>query len=413
MTFRFSNLATIGKASGKTAWDANSGASGKDACGSTSYHNGGVEGSTFSKWYDSSLASKFGDVQGKDTAAKWLKDTIGKGSDGTGKGSDGTGKGSDGTGKGSDGTGKGSDGTGKGSDGTGKGSVGTGKGSGGTGGGSDGTGKGSGGTGGGSDGTGKGSGGTGGGSDGTGKGSGGTGGGSDGTGKGSGGTGGGSDGTGKGSGGTSGSEEPGPEKVTYNFSMGNPNEITVEITETPQGQLFVKLSQIDYDNEPADIDGFFFNLSDDSSLQSLNFFPDENDPKHFLTDIQAEADGVDALPNGASAGGKFDVGLQFGTEADTAHGSVTQTAFTLWSDDGPLKVSDLDTSGMRVVVNSENGNGELLGVNSSEDLSFVEPEAETESTATAEDFIKLMTVEVEEDDVPMDATDEEEMEMVL
>jgi hypothetical protein len=434
MTFRFTSFISVGKASLGHSIGA-----GRDACGGKSYHNGGIEGDKFSKWYDAHLSDHFGKGS---KLGDWLKGHDGKGSDGTGKGSDGTGKGSDGTGKhggkwghgkGADGTGKGSgkgsDGTGKGSDGTGKGSDGTGKwgkwgkwhdkwghdgkGSDGTGKGSDGTGKGSDGTGKGSDGTGKGSDGTGKGSDGTGKwghGSGkGTGKGSDGTGKGSDGTGKGGCGTGKGSDGTGKGEEPqdpGDGKTTHTYEMGHPGEITISVTQDLQGQLFVSLNQSDWDGEPADIDGIFFNLADDSTLGSLNFFPDENTTGREVTDIQTDADGVTGLPNGAEAGGNFDVGLQFGLTPDSANGTVTGTNFTLWSDDGPLSISDIDFSGMRVIVNSENGNGEVLGVSASDDPNFDASHAAPDSEVTFDDVMGLMTQEVPEDEDEM--PDEEE-----
>ena len=441
MTYRFSNFGSWGNSGGNSSWNSQghsqnyswthggngsdgtgkgsdgtgkgsdgtgkgsdgSKGGGSDACGGTSYHNGGVEGSHFSQWYDHNLSNHFanGGTHGGWNHGYGEDDGTGKGSDGTGKGSDGTGKGSDGTGKGSDGTGKGSDGTGKGSDGTGKGSDGTGKGSDGTGKGSDGTGKGSDGTGKGSDGTGKGSDGTGKGSDGTGKGS-------DGTGKGSDGTGKGSDGTGKGSCGTKGTEEPEEpetppeepveEKITYHFTMGDPAEIEISVTQDLQGQLFFSMNQSDFEGEPADIDGLFFDLADNSPLGSLNFFPNENAPGQTVTDIQEEEDSVNTLPNGAGVEGNYDVGLQFGLEPDSSAGTVQTTAFTLWSDDGPVTFDDIDLSGMRLIINSDNGNGEVLGVSDSDDPNFVAADAAPDSEITVEDVMGLMTVDVEEEE---------------
>ncbi|QFT57277.1 hypothetical protein FIU94_00450 [Sulfitobacter sp. THAF37] len=371
------------KGSGKGS-DGTGKGSGGDACGGNSYHNGGIEGSKFSKWYDNHLSDHFSKSHFADKFDRWFD-----GHDGTGKGSDGTGKGSDGTGKGSDGTGKwwswGSDGTGKGSDGTGKGSDGTGKGSDGTGKGSDGSGKwwswGS-----------------------------------DGTGKGSDGTGKGSDGTGKGSCGTKGSEEPEtpteePDdgKVTYHYTMGDEGEIDISVTQDLQGQLFVSISQTSFDGAPTDIDGLFFNLTDDSELDSLNFFPDENAPGYELTDVQAEADSVTTLPSGAGVDQPYDVGLQFGQVADSSEGVVTQTNFTLWSDDGAVTIDDIDFAGMRLVVDSETGDGEVLGVSASDDPAFDPADAAADSEITLEDVMGLMTVELDEDEELEEAEEEEDL----
>jgi hypothetical protein len=385
MTYRFSNFGSWGNSGGNSSWNSQghsqnyswthggngsdgtgkgsdgtgkgsdgSKGGGSDACGGTSYHNGGVEGSHFSQWYDHNLSNHFanGGPHGGWNHGYGEDDGTGKGSDGTGKGSDGTGKGSDGTGKGSDGTGKGSDGTGKGSDGTGKGSDGTGKGS-------------------------------------------------DGTGKGS-------DGTGKGSCGTKGTEEPEEpetppeepveEKITYHFTMGDPAEIEISVTQDLQGQLFFSMNQSDFEGEPADIDGLFFDLADDSPLGSLNFFPNENAPGQTVTDIQEEEDSVNTLPNGAGVEGNYDVGLQFGLEPDSSAGTVQTTAFTLWSDDGPVTFDDIDLSGMRLIINSDNGNGEVLGVSDSDDPNFVAADAAPDSEITVEDVMGLMTVDVEEEE---------------
>jgi len=473
-------------------------ADGSGASGTKSYHNGGVEGSSFANWYDQHLAAEFSD-DNSDPNGSGSGGTKGSGSGGTkgsgsggtkgsgsggtkgsgsggtkgsgsggtkgsgsggtkgsgsggtkgsgsggtkgsgsggtkGSGSGGTkGSGSGGTkGSGSGGTkGSGSGGTkGSGSGGTkGSGSGGTkGSGSGGTkGSGSGGTkGSGSGGTkGSGSGGTkGSGSGGTkGSGSGGTkGSGSGGTkGSGSGGTkGSGSGGTkGSGSGGTkGSGSGGTKGSgsggtngggdpdDPPASDKSVLNFVMGDPAEINISVTETPGGHLHFNMSQTDFADQPSDIDGIFFDLSDDSQLGSLNFFPEEN--SNNVTDIQAEADGVSALPNGAGVGQNFDVGLQFGTEPDSSEGSVNSASFTLWSDDGPVTLDDIDLNGMRLIVDSDGTGGEVLGVSASDDPDFMDGDGEADSDIVLEDVMSLMSGSGTEEDG--DATTGDEME---
>ena len=312
-----------------------------DACASDTYHNGGIEGKFFSKWFDQHLADKFDHLEDK-------FDRIADKFDGKG----GT---------------RGWGGT---------------KGSGGT--------NGSGGT--------KGWGGT--------KGTGGT--------KGWGGTKGGC-GT-NGSGGTKGTEEPPvvePEKTTLNFTMGTPAEINISVTETPEGQLFFNITQHDYVDEPTDVDGIFMNLTDDSKLSSLNFFPDENAEGRDVTDIQAEADGVTGLPDGAQAGGTFDIGLQFGQVDNSKEGLVQTTNFTLWSDDGPVTFEDIDLSGMRLIVDSEGPDGEVLGVSASDDPDFMDGDGDDDMEVTYDDAMALMNQPVEEDDLPAPSMEEEEEELDL
>ena len=405
MGYRFSK----GWNSKDDSWSTDGAAgSGCDASGTKSYHNGGVEGSSFAKWYDENLAGKFdGSDDGKGSGSGGTK---GSGSGGTkGSGTGGTkGSGSGGTkGSGSGGTkGSGSGGTkGSGSGGTkGSGSGGTkGSGSGGTkGSGSGGTkGSGSGGT------KGSGSGGTkGSGSGGTkGSGSGGTkGSGSGGTkGSGSGGTkGSGSGGTkGSGSGGTQGGDTDGDDKSVLNFLMGENGEITIAVTEMPNGQLHFNLSPTDPEAEShADINGVFFNVTDGSAIEELNFFPDVNAEGYHLTDVKAVDDGVDGFADGPQAGGSFDVGLQFGTTADSSDGEVTSTNFTLWTYPGSLSFDDIDLSGMRVVVDSDETGGEELEVTGMVDPDMDDPDtADTSDSATAlMDALSLTSMPSEEDE---------------
>ncbi|WP_238936833.1 hypothetical protein [Sulfitobacter mediterraneus] len=417
---------TKGSGSGGTKGSGSGGTKGSGSGGTKGSGSGGTKGSGSGGTKGSGSGGTKGSGSGG-TKGSGSGGTKGSGSGGTkGSGSGGTkGSGSGGTkGSGSGGTkGSGSGGTrGSGSGGTkGSGSGGTrGSGSGGTkGSGSGGTkGSGSGGTkGSGSGGTkGSGSGGTrGSGSGGTrGSGSGGTkGSGSGGTkGSGSGGTkGSGSGGTrGSGSGGTAGGggpvDPPANDKSVLNFVMGDPAEINISVTETPHGQLHFNLSQTDFADQPSDIDGIFFDLSDDSKLSSLNFYPEEN--SHNVTDIQADANGVSALPNGAGVGQNFDVGLQFGTEPDSSEGSVNHASFTLWSDDGPVTVDDIDLNGMRVIVDSDGTGGEVLGVSGSDHPDFMDGDGEADSDIVLEDVMSLMSGAGTEEDT--DATSGDEME---
>ncbi len=306
------------------------------ASATKSYHNGGVEGDAFSDWYSKHLADRFNDPD----------------EDGTGSGSGGTkGSGSGGSkGSGSGGSkGSGSGGSkGSGSGGSkGSGSGGSkGSGSGGS------KGSGSGGS------KGSGSGGS------KGSGSGGS------KGSGSGGS------KGSGSGGTHGSDcdtddsDDGSSKSTLTYVMGTDPQVTVSVTETPTGTLFFDLKPVSSDGEPADINGIFFSLTDDSELSSLVFFPVPNQGFQYseVTGTQADANSVDTLADGSTTPGQFDAAIQFGTGADsTTNGLVNAVNFTLWSTDGPLTFEDIDLGGMTILADTEASGSVVMTVTDSDD----------------------------------------------
>ena len=257
------------------------GTSHDSASATKSYHNGGVEGDAFAKWYDSNLSKKFFNPSDRETNTD---DTMGSGSGGT-KGS---------------------------------GSCGT---------------------------KGFGFGGT------KGSGSGGT------KGSGSGGT------KGSGSGGTKGTDTP-PDntpddsKLTQSLIFDNGQEVTVSVTQTPEGQLFMSLRATSFENGAADIDGVFFNFSDNATLEGLNFFPDPLSLP--VTGFEANADSVSELPNGTAVPGAYDAAVQFGQSEGSTDGAVNSVGFTLWSDNGPLSLDDVDLSSLTLVVNSGDGTPEIL-----------------------------------------------------
>ena len=139
-------------------------------------------------------------------------------------------------------------------------------------------------------------------------------------------------------------------------------QVNVRITETDSGTLFVVIEPVDFDKPLADIDGIFFDLADGSSLDALNFFPEANQGSIFspVTSIQAAADSVNTLSNGAQVAESYDIGIQFGTTDDSTAGDVNQANFTLFGDNGPLSIEDLDLSSLTVVVDSDGGNGQVL-----------------------------------------------------
>jgi len=148
---------------------------------------------------------------------------------------------------------------------------------------------------------------------------------------------------------------------SISVTLGCDPQTIVTISETDTGTLFIIVASAD-PTMPVDLDGVFFNLSDDSTLDSLNFFPDANTGSIYspVTSVQAAVNGVNTLANGAQVADSYDVGIQFGTVASSTGGVVNQANFTLFSDNGPMSLSDLDINSFATVVDSDGGNGQVL-----------------------------------------------------
>ena len=87
----------------------------------------------------------------------------------------------------------------------------------------------------------------------------------------------------KGTGGTSGTgcdhgggSGGGDGKPSVSFTMGTDPQVDVTVTQDVNGQLFFNLTPTSFAGDLADIDGLFFNMTDDSDLNGLHFYPDEN-----------------------------------------------------------------------------------------------------------------------------------------
>jgi|GEM_PF-1363460 hypothetical protein len=154
--------------------------------------------------------------------------------------------------------------------------------------------------------------------------------------------------------------------VTVTVTLGCDLQTTVTISETSSGTLFIQVNSAT-PGVPLDLDGVFFNLADDSTIDNINYSPEANDNGSNIfspvTGIQAAAGGIDTLANGAQVADGYDIGIQFGTNQDsTTDGAVSTASFTLFSVNGqPLKLSDLDPDSFAAVVNSDDGvSGQVL-----------------------------------------------------
>jgi hypothetical protein len=76
---------------------------------------------------------------------------------------------------------------------------------------------------------------------------------------------------------------------------------------------------------------------------------------------------------------------------DSSDGEIPATTFTLWSDDGPVTFEDIDLNGMRLIVDSDGTDGEVLGVSDSDHPDFMAGDGEADSEIVLEDVMSLMT----------------------
>ncbi len=175
---------------------------------------------------------------------------------------------------------------------------------------------------------------------------------------------------GSGSGGTKGTDNHdndtgGDPKPSESVTFGDPPQVTVTATATAAGQIFIDIQPVSFDGEVADVDGLAFNLTSNATLDGLNFF---SDPLSLpVTGFTAAADAVDALPNGEAVGGTFDAAVQFGQQEGSTDGVVNTVNFTLWSDNGPLTLDDIDLSDMSLVVTDADGQTQILSGELAED----------------------------------------------
>ncbi|EBA15983.1 hypothetical protein RSK20926_05207 [Roseobacter sp. SK209-2-6] len=79
-----------------------------------------------------------------------------------------------------------------------------------------------------------------------------------------------------------------------------------------------------------------------------------------MTGHAAAANGVNSLDDGTTVPENFDGMVQFGQAPDSTDGTVNNANFTLWSDNGPLSLADLDLSSMSLVVTRPDGTQDVL-----------------------------------------------------
>ncbi|WP_134643122.1 hypothetical protein [Pseudaestuariivita atlantica] len=148
---------------------------------------------------------------------------------------------------------------------------------------------------------------------------------------------------------------PGTDQHVY--QLGCDPVVTLTIVEDEGSLVFI----LDGADDTTDIDGFFFNLKDDSVSPTLRIFPKVDDPNGDVIDFRAEPGILNQLDNGAQTQEQFDVEVQFGEFPGSNAGTVNDTGFTIWVDAGrPLTIDDIDLTKLVAVVDSDNGMGMAL-----------------------------------------------------
>lgn len=197
----------------------------------------------------------------------------------------------------------------------------------------------------------------------------------------------------------------GDGKVTISFAVGDTDQLTFEVTQTPAGQLFFKVVPTNWDSAPTDIDGIFMNLTDDETAEGLHIHPSANAIP--LTDQQIDPNAVNSLSDGTTLSERFDIGLQFGQVADSSDGYVDNLSFTLWSDNGPLTLEDVDLSRIALVTGLDNDDPQVI-VGGYDDPATPEDETDT----GLDDIMALMSQDTA-DEAEALAPEEEELDLAV
>ncbi|WP_420005355.1 hypothetical protein [Arenibacterium sp. LLYu02] len=167
-----------------------------------------------------------------------------------------------------------------------------------------------------------------------------------------------------------GSEPP----TTVTFTVGENDEFKVEIEETEEGKLILQVSPADWGQAAPDIDGLFMNLTDDSTADGLHIHPNEDNFP--VTGQEINPNAVNEVDDGVTLSENFDIGLQFGEVPDSTEGTIHTAYITMWSDNGPLSIKDLDLSKLVVVTGLDNDDPQVL-VGGYDDPTTPEDETDT------------------------------------
>lgn len=149
---------------------------------------------------------------------------------------------------------------------------------------------------------------------------------------------------------------PNPEKESVEFITGCDPQVHFEVIQD-NGNLFIKVTSLD----GADLDAVFFNFTDPDVVGNVGTWcPDGSS-------IEMVDDGVNSLSDGTELMGDYDARIEFGSGDSGVEGDTQSTCFTLWGNNGPLSLEDLDIESFAVVVDTESNEGTVLTHNDGAD----------------------------------------------
>lgn len=152
-----------------------------------------------------------------------------------------------------------------------------------------------------------------------------------------------------------------PGKPSAEFIVGSDPNVHIRIVED-NGNLFVKMTSLDNGDGVGDLDAVFFNFTDPSVIGSIHAWTPDGTGTEFVDD------GINALSDGTELIGDYDGRIEFSDTDNGIEGNIDKTVFTLWSDDRPLTLNDLDLESFAMVVDTETSAGTVLTYNDDADV---------------------------------------------
>ena len=150
-------------------------------------------------------------------------------------------------------------------------------------------------------------------------------------------------------------------KNTIEVLLGCDPQVIVSVSETANGQLYLTVNSAT-PGVPVDIDGLFLNVTDESGLGDLRFFPSVDADFDFadVTDLATGVNAISETSDGDALRDDYDIRVEYGPSAASGLDTTPSTQLTLWSTAGDLTIADLDLDNMAVVINGTDGPDQVL-----------------------------------------------------
>ena len=159
-------------------------------------------------------------------------------------------------------------------------------------------------------------------------------------------------------------------------------KVGISVTEQADGSLKFDIDVLDDTGVIGDLNGLFFDLADDSITGKLEVSGTDLTGENIDANSVTKVDGFNNV-NGevAKEDGKFDIGVQFGTQG-MAQDDIQSTSFTLSTSDGSaLSLTDVLNQDFAVRLTSvgeiDGDRGDSVKISGTSDPIVVEPPAPT------------------------------------